>query len=290
MDRQKNLVNTADYEFTCNIGDAEFSVLLIFYPIEAEIESSKLPHTHTYFELLHIFSGCSVYEDENVRVELRDGDTVIEAPGHEHNNIGSENCKACKIGFSFTGRGRRKNSIYRMFYEAFNLLNCEIVKSSEDIGRLCMNIEKSAHSSGNPYRISASFTDLMFYLYDYCVRKYLNIKDKNNSDKSGHSPEDLINNALLYYYKSDISTVEMAEKTHLSQRQINRICHRMYGRTFNEQKTLFRIKNAEKLLRETENGILQICMECGFGSMGSFYSAFTKAVGTTPSKYRKSPR
>src|ERR1051325_728093 len=46
-----------------------------------------------------------------------------------------------------------------------------------------------------------------------------------------------------------------------------------------------RVERSLFLLRETERSITDICMDVGFGSLGTFSRTFSEIVGTTPTEY-----
>lgn len=47
-----------------------------------------------------------------------------------------------------------------------------------------------------------------------------------------------------------------------------------------------RIERAMYLLRTTDTSVTDVCMQCGFSSLGSFSRTFTDIVGETPSAFR----
>lgn len=48
-----------------------------------------------------------------------------------------------------------------------------------------------------------------------------------------------------------------------------------------------RIKNACRLLTNTDSSVMEICLECGFNNLGNFMHAFRKYCDCTPLQYRK---
>ncbi len=48
-----------------------------------------------------------------------------------------------------------------------------------------------------------------------------------------------------------------------------------------------RVERAMFLLRETDRSVTDICLDVGFGSLGTFSRTFRHIVGETPSAYRK---
>jgi len=48
----------------------------------------------------------------------------------------------------------------------------------------------------------------------------------------------------------------------------------------------YRIKQAMRLLEETDLPVTEVCLECGYNNLGNFLRAFKKYTETTPLKYR----
>src|SRR6188474_3349293 len=48
-----------------------------------------------------------------------------------------------------------------------------------------------------------------------------------------------------------------------------------------------RVERSMFLLRETDRSVTDICLDVGFGSLGTFSRTFREIVGETPSSYRK---
>ncbi|MEJ8562951.1 helix-turn-helix domain-containing protein [Yoonia sp. GPGPB17] len=59
------------------------------------------------------------------------------------------------------------------------------------------------------------------------------------------------------------------------------------GENFFDFVNRYRIQTAQKLLHETDRAVLEITYEVGFNSRSSFYTAFSKVTGETPTAYRK---
>ena len=67
---------------------------------------------------------------------------------------------------------------------------------------------------------------------------------------------------------------------------LSRAIKKTAGFGFNTLLSMIRIESAKKLLRETRKTIVEIMMECGFGSDRSFYRQFKELVGESPYRYR----
>ena len=58
------------------------------------------------------------------------------------------------------------------------------------------------------------------------------------------------------------------------------------GLSISEYITRHRLSHAQAMLLNTDEKILAIAMDCGFGSLSRFYEAFRARLGTTPRQYR----
>jgi transcriptional regulator GlxA family with amidase domain len=61
----------------------------------------------------------------------------------------------------------------------------------------------------------------------------------------------------------------------------------VFGETPHRYLQRRRIERAMYLLRTTDKSVTQVCMECGFASLGSFSRTFSDIVGQSPSEFRR---
>jgi AraC-like DNA-binding protein len=65
---------------------------------------------------------------------------------------------------------------------------------------------------------------------------------------------------------------------------------RQFGTTFGETPHRYlqrrRVERAMELLRETDREVTEICLDVGWGSLGTFSRTFREIVGESPSSYR----
>lgn len=76
-------------------------------------------------------------------------------------------------------------------------------------------------------------------------------------------------------------------KLSISQNYLINIFHLQYNMTPVEYVNKLRIEKAKELLYENRYNILNIALQCGFGSLSTFYELFKKQVGMTPKEYGK---
>ena len=95
--------------------------------------------------------------------------------------------------------------------------------------------------------------------------------------------------AITYIKEHKENSLQMknvAKVLGYSESYFSRAINRTAGFGFNTLLAMIRIESAKKLLRETKKSILEIVIECGFGSERSFYRQFKDATGVSPLRYR----
>ena len=90
-------------------------------------------------------------------------------------------------------------------------------------------------------------------------------------------------------FASKIGVADVAAAADLSQSHAIALFKQMLGRTIMGHIKDMRIVHAKMLLVETDRKILTIAMECGFGSLSTFYKCFHDHSGQSPVAFRKSP-
>ncbi len=102
---------------------------------------------------------------------------------------------------------------------------------------------------------------------------------------------ELITKALNYIKtenkNSNISVEDIANHAGFSTDYFNRIFFAHTGFNIMEYVRFSRIKKAAHLLRGTDNGILDIALDCGYEAHESFSRAFKNQYGISPLEYRK---
>ena len=79
---------------------------------------------------------------------------------------------------------------------------------------------------------------------------------------------------------------EMAARCGIQRTQLARVFQKLTGSTPMEYLARIRIEQAKILLRETDRKIIDIALDCGFGSSQYFSNTFRRATGQSPTDYR----
>jgi transcriptional regulator GlxA family with amidase domain len=80
---------------------------------------------------------------------------------------------------------------------------------------------------------------------------------------------------------------EVAKRSHLSMRQLERLWHQHFGMTPQRFYLHVRLNKARRLLRESTEAIASIALRCGFVSGSHLSSAYRNLYGRSPSEERR---
>lgn len=92
---------------------------------------------------------------------------------------------------------------------------------------------------------------------------------------------------ILENYLDPISVKEIAEKTGIDSNYASALFHKQSGMNIIPFINMLRLYKAKTLLLTTDLKIIDIALESGFGSVSTFYYAFSRMVHESPSEYRR---
>ncbi|HAA17161.1 MAG TPA: hypothetical protein DCE41_37790 [Cytophagales bacterium] len=91
------------------------------------------------------------------------------------------------------------------------------------------------------------------------------------------------------YLDPDLTLQKLASQVNLAEKEVSQALNQHGGKHFFDYVNDYRIALAKELLRDKKDlTVLEVLYEVGFNSKSSFYTAFKKVTGSTPTAYRKS--
>lgn len=91
-------------------------------------------------------------------------------------------------------------------------------------------------------------------------------------------------------YADALDIEAIARSAHISRAHFIRSFRETFGETPHRYLQRRRLERAMAMLRETDRPVIEISLEVGFTSLGTFGRTFRDIVGTTPTEYRKRER
>lgn len=141
--------------------------------------------------------------------------------------------------------------------------------------------------SKEPLRSNVEFFEKINQAYAYGLRPCKRCRP----DLLEFNPmQDLIDKAK-YILDTDFDDREKAmakiKKLGISQNHFIYLFRQRFAMTPAEYMNKTRLDKALQMLSATDQKILDIVLDCGFGSLSAFYEQFKKHVGLTPKEFRK---
>src|SRR5712691_3341560 len=87
-------------------------------------------------------------------------------------------------------------------------------------------------------------------------------------------------------YREQLDVPELARAARLSTAHFSREFKRAFGDTPHRYLLTRRLERAAALLRTTDRSVVEICLDVGLLSVGSFTTSFGRAYGLSPTAYR----
>ncbi|MEK4435464.1 AraC family transcriptional regulator [Paenibacillus sp. FSL K6-2862] len=88
-------------------------------------------------------------------------------------------------------------------------------------------------------------------------------------------------------YRNPLTLPEVAAEFRISPHYLSRLFKQTTGFTFIDYLNLLRVKEAQRLLRESEDSITEIAWRAGFGNFSHFGKVFKRTVQMSPRTYRQ---
>lgn len=108
-------------------------------------------------------------------------------------------------------------------------------------------------------------------------------------DKKSFQQSSRIGRVLSYleqHYRGDISVSDVAHVAGLTPNAFSRFFRKFTHQTFVHYRNVRRIREACRLLEETDLSVTEIAHECGFCNLANFNRRFLEITKTTPRRYR----
>jgi len=106
----------------------------------------------------------------------------------------------------------------------------------------------------------------------------------------GAHPAERIAQLIAERYREPLRVADLAAAIHLHPSYAMSLFRQTFDLTIIEYLTRFRVAAAQRLLAVTDAGVLEIALDCGFGSSSRFHAAFKDACGQSPREYRLNVR
>ena len=291
----ENIVFPKKREHSIDLENVTIHMLTYPVYIHKEITPSSFTlHTHAHAELFACSEGAIHLQSANGILTVGAGDIVVVPPDFPHRKLPSseETVWHC---LDFTCARRRRSSHSDLAKQLTALYDTKYPLLARGVPELCADIAKAADfkADGLPWlpvlRLATVLTEL-------CGKELQQVGAKEAPTPSAptarEETRDINRLAQLDYLinarfsNAALSVSQAASLLFISERQLERIMKKEYGKPFRRTLCDRRLEAAEKMLVETDLTAEQIGNAVGFPSRAAFDRAFLQKHAITPSEYR----
>lgn len=259
-------------------------------------DMGKVYHWHECLEISYVKTGTGRYYIEDRTYEMASGDIIIlnnVEPHYLEVDAGGMHQPVFTFEPSLIWGGGSNALDYDYLIPFFergtdfcnrldpeNPYTAEVRQNLEAMARECLD-----KPVGYQQMIKARLLMILTYLVRY-FRKTEGTDAGNGSKRQQLLRIEDILKHVNRNFDRDISLEEAASMLCVSPQYFSSFFKKVTGTTFIEHLNNVRVNNAIRLLRETDNKITHIAVECGFNNTSNFNSVFKKLTGRTPSEFR----
>jgi YesN/AraC family two-component response regulator len=248
---------------------------------------------HHYYEINYLLSGERFYFVKNRTYAMKQGEMIFIGVNDLHKTAETKEAVHERINISF-----REEYIHRLadpsirelllvpFRQETRMLRFNIHEQSFVEGLLFGMLKETQqkHSCSELY-IGSLMTQLLIYTHRMTTRQnsqpfeYVSPLHKKISEVSEY---------VTGHYIEPLTLTGVSEHFYISPYYLSRSFKQITGFTFVEYVNNVRIKEAQRLLRETRMKVAQIAELTGFESIVHFGRVFRQITRLSPLEYRKS--
>lgn len=237
-------------------------------------------HRHDFVEFEYVFEGEMEHEINGELFSMSPGSCYGLFPGDLHSFNASEKLKIYHISISFKDAPEMIRMLINNMSFPFAGKICdsdrEMVNYYFDKIRECVNV-----STEFEWEKLTAYVTLMLTLF-YENSKVLTGK----SAREGYGYVESAIDYIKSHLSEQITLNEVAEYLHLSPNYFCNVFKKISGTTFLKYINMQRVELAKELLTYSEKSVLDISMECGFGSFSAFSRTFKTICKCTPTEFK----
>lgn len=241
-------------------------------------------HFNNEYELHIILENSVAFSADNDPVVLNAGDAVLISPGVYHLASCSDR-KILHIALDF-------DVLSPNLAEGLaSLGSCVYFKIDGRIRELCRQLaDESIQMKHYKEQIISCMVGFLFYMICRSLKITNNIRSNEKRNEQLSRTQIIDSFFEKKHQDSSINETQLADRLHVSRRQLARILQKHYGTNFRSKLIETRLRHAAWYLCSTDLKVSEISYAVGFSSEGSLYKNFQHTYGLTPLQYRKSTK
>jgi AraC-like DNA-binding protein len=267
------------------------SELYVEYVKRTEPYTMDIDHYHPYYEIYYLLTGSRIYFIEDRSYSVEQGDLVFIGKEMLHRTMqaGDSTHERVIVHCSdewLRGIGTGLEGMFARLFEAdIRVLRLPRQESliAESAVR-AMRLEAETREPGYPVAIRHAVAGLLLLCGRYAAK---------------HQPEPFrhvsplhakISEIVRYingHYDEPLRLADLSERFFISPHYLSRMFKEVTGFVYTDYVVLTRVKEAQRLLRQSELSISDVAEKVGFDNFSHFGKTFKRVTSMSPREYRK---
>ncbi len=269
------------------------------YYFEHGKEFSHTPERHPFWEMLYVDKGSIVAVTDGIGCVLEQGQAIFHEPGEVHAHLSDKQNTNNMLVVSFTtadcDMSFFKKKTFTFDETSRKLLSLFMQEAKRAIGSIAgdyndkSELDFSNEKFGSTQLMQCYFTEFLIKL----IRSGSGQSDRfySNSESRSIAENSTVEMIIGYLERNvynDVTLGELCDHFFIGKSQLNLLFHQYTGKSPMRYFTELKIKEAKKLLRESELSVTEIGERLCYSGIHNFSRAFKNITGYSPLKYKKS--
>ncbi len=257
---------------------------------KSKAKTNPRRHFHPWWEILYIVSGERAFFYGNKTIQAKAGSFIVVAPGVLHRAINAEGENCALFNIFFDGENSLPFSQNPHSSEIVNILkNMSVIiqfgeKAQKNINAMFYRLEEELSGQKKNYQaLSWSIlTEILVFASRHCFE-----------NKSDSLPAFIMNSRFSEiiewvnaHFSENLNLCETASKFNMTASHLSRSFKKFTDFTFVEYVNSLRIAKSSSLLEKGGGSVMDVALQCGFGSVTQFDRWFKKLTGKSPRSYK----
>jgi len=247
-------------------------------------------HFHPYYEILYLLQGERIYFINDTVYTAQAGDLVIVNPHDLHQTSSSEAPGFERILINFKhefihARLGPGDPQLLPFAQGSRLVRFPL-KEQPAVDRLIRDMLAECTERGEGYEayVRSSLMKLLVLIHRQLRR------EDEEPPHYAHPMHEKISEIAAFlnsHYQDELTLEQVSKQFYISPSYLSRIFKKITGFHFREYLLVIRVREAQRMLLESQHKILSISELVGFRHISHFNTTFKKITGISPLQYRK---
>lgn len=251
---------------------------------------SRMKHYHRTYEIFYLLQGERSFFIGDRAFHVQEGDLIFidRQVVHKASDLGPPRHERIVLNFSEDFLGQGHPYADPLLFLAFERREAHRLDAGE---RLYVQSLMTRIANETTQRLPGYLTAVRLLLTElllFAARRMQQARlSGQEATRPAHSKITDIVRYIHEHYAEKLGLTALSSAFYISAPYLSRTFKAVTGFGLTEYINLTRIKEAQRLLRETEAKVIDIAQRVGFENAGHFDRMFKKITGTTPIVYRR---